>query len=204
MSNRKRSRAIKLVLLGTASLLVGGCGGCDNKQNAVGGIEKPNIDPALAKKAVAAGTSVEVSDAFLQGVGLIASGPVSGLTAPLDLARLGYAIDQADETVSVISHESGLAQNNRPGQTTRHVYHHHASPGIGWFLWGHVLGSSMSRSGQTYTPPRNYGSTPRSFNTGSSYAGGRSASTASPSTGGSVSRGGFGSSGSAHASGGSS
>jgi len=201
MTTRKRSRAIKLVLLGTASLLVGGCGGCDDKHQAGGG-DLPKIDPALAKKAVAAGTSVEVSDAFLQGLGVIATGPVSGLTAPIEIAQLGYAIDQADETVDVISRESGLQQTAKPGQTTRHVYHHHSGPGIGWFLWGHMLGSSMSRTGTPYTPPRNYSSTPRSYATGgSSYSGGRSAS---PSTGGSVSRGGFGSSGSAHASGGSS
>jgi len=200
--SRKRSRAIKLVLLGTASLFVGGCGGCDDKKNVAGNL--PNIDPVLAKKAVAAGTSVEVSDAFLQGIGLIASGPVSGLTAPLDLARMGYAIDQADETVSVISNESGLAEPNQPGRTVRHVYHYHSSPGIGWFLWGHMLGSSMARSGQPYTPPRNYGSSPRSFSTGGGYAGGSSGRSASPATGGGVSRGGFGSSGSAHASGGTS
>ncbi len=202
--SRKRSRAIKLVLLGTASLLVGGCGGCDNKPNAGGG-DLPNIDPVLAKKAVAAGTSVEVSDAFLQGVGMIASGPVGGLTAPLDLARLSYAVDQADETVSVISHESGLVETNQPGRPVRQVYHYHSSPGIGWFLWGHMLGSSMTRSGQPYTPPSNYGSSPRSFTSGSSFAGGSSGGrSASPATGGGVSRGGFGSSGSAHASGGTS
>jgi hypothetical protein len=198
--SRKRSRSIKLVLLSTASLFVAGCGGCDDKKNAGGG-DLPDIDPVLAKKAVAAGTSVEVSDAFLQGMGLIATGPISGLTAPIELARMGYAIDQADETVAVISHESGLVANNRPGQEVRHVYHYHSSPGIGWFLWGHMLGSSMSRTGQPYTPPRNYASTPRSYTTGSSFGGGRSAS---PATGGSVSRGGFGSSGSAHASGGTS
>lgn len=199
MTTRKRSRAIKLVLLGTASLLVGGCGGCDEKHNAGGG-DLPNIDPVLAKKAVAAGTSVEVSDAFLQGLSVIATGPVSGLTAPIELAHLGYAIDQADETVDVITRESGLPPATRPNQPPRHVYHYHSSPGIGWFLWGHMLGSYTSRSGTPYTPSRSYGSTPRSYTAGSGYSGGRSASPAS----GGVSRGGFGSSGSAHASGGTS
>ncbi len=198
MSPRKRSRAIKLVLLGTASLLVGGCGGCDEKHNAGGG-DLPNIDPALAKQAVAAGASVEVSDAFLQGMSLIATGPVTGLMAPVELAHLGYAIDEADETVDVITRESGLPPVNRPEQQVRHVYHYHSSPGIGWFLWGHMLGSYTARSGVPYSPSRSYGSTPRSYTAGSGYAGGRSASPAS----GGVSRGGFGSSGSAHASGGS-
>ena len=205
--SRKRSRAIKLVLLGTASLFVGGCGGCDNKPNAGGG-DVPNIDPVLAKKAVAAGTSVEVSDAFLQGVGLIASGPVGGLTAPLDLARLGYAVDQAEETQSVTSNESGLIDPNKPGQpgtTVRHVYYYHRSPGIGWFLWGRMLGGYTASSPQPYVPPRNYGSTPRSYSTGGSFVAGSSGGhSASPATGGSVSRGGFGSSGAAHASGGTS
>lgn len=194
---RKRSRNIKLVLLGTASLLVGGCGGCDKPH--AGGGDFPKVDQALAKKAVAAGTSVVVSDAFLQGVSLIASSPVHGAAAPLDAVRIGMAIDQADETVAVTSHESGIA-HNRPGHSTRHVYHYHSSPGIGWFLWGHMLGSASSRTTTPYTPPRNYGSTPRSFTSGSTA--GRS--TGSPSSGGTVSRGGFGSSGSAHASGGSS
>lgn len=199
MSTRKRSRAIKLVLLGTASLLVGGCGGCDEKHNAGGG-DLPNIDPVLAKQAVAAGTSVEVSDAFLQGLSVVATGPVSGLTAPVELARLGYSLDHADETVDVITRESGLPPASRPDHTVRHVYHYHSSPGIGWFLWGHMLGSYSARSGTPYTPPRNYSSTPRSYTAGSGYSGGRSAS---PGSGG-VSRGGFGSSGSAHASGGTS
>ncbi|HQR08851.1 MAG TPA: hypothetical protein PLN21_18665 [Gemmatales bacterium] len=199
MAIRKRSRAIKLVLLGTASLLVGGCGGCDEKHNAGGG-DLPNIDPVLAKKAVAAGTSVEISDAFLQGLSVIATGPVSGLTAPIELARVGYSIDHADETVDVITRESGLQPVNRPEQQVRHVYHYHSSPGIGWFLWGHMLGSSTARAGTPYTAPRSYGSTPRSYTAGSGYSAGRSASPAS----GGVSRGGFGSSGSAHASGGTS
>lgn len=199
MSSRKRSRAIKLVLLGTASLLVGGCGGCDDKPNA-GGVDLPNIDPALAKQAVAAGTSVEITDAYMQGLSVIASGPVTGLTAPIELARMGYSLDHADETVDVITRESGLPPVNRPAQQVRHVYHYHSSPGIGWFLWGHMLGSYSARSGVPYTPSRSYGSTPRSYTAGSGYSGGRSASPAS----GGVSRGGFGSSGSAHASGGTS
>lgn len=191
--SRKRSRAIKLVLLGTASLLVGGCGGCDKPE--AGGVDLPNIDQALARQAVAAGTSAVVSDAFLQGLSVIAASPLTGQAAPLDVVRIGMAIDQADETVAVTSHESGLAQTNRPGQTVRHVYHYHSSPGIGWFLWGHMLGSSSARSNTPYTPPRSYGSAPRTF---TSTGGG------SHSTGGSVSRGGFGSSGTAHASGGAS
>jgi len=208
--SRKRSRTIKLVLLGTASLFVGGCGGCDNKPDAQNVRNlPPNIDPVLAKKAVVAGTSVEVSDAFLQGVGLIASGPVGGLTAPLDLARLGYAVDQAEETEAVISNESGLVDPNKPAQpgtTVRHVYHYHSSPGIGWFLWGHMLGRYTASSPQPYVPQRNYGSTPRSYSsTGGSFVAGSSGGrSASPATGGGVSRGGFGSSGSAHASGGTS
>lgn len=198
--SRKRSRSIKLVLLGTASLIVGGCGGCDKPNEPAGGVNLPNIDQALAKQAVAAGTSVVVSDAFLQGVSLIASGPIHSGAAPLDLVRIGMAVDQADETVAVTSHESGLPVSSNPNQPVRHVYHYHSSPGIGWFLWGHMLGSSMNRTGQTYVPPRNYGTTPRSFTT----AGGAGRSGGSPSTSGGVSRGGFGSSGSAHASGGSS
>lgn len=206
---RKRSRIVKLALLSTASILVGGCG-CDEKQGANG----PAIDPVLAKKAVAAGTSVVVSDAFLQAAGMIASGPGSGLSAPISAARIGYVVDQADETADVTSHESGLrASNTGTGNgtsTTRHHYHYHSSPGIGWFLWGHMLGSASARSGTPYTPSRNYGTTPRPFQAprsgGSSYAGGSSSgrSGSSSNTGGSVSRGGFGSSGSSHASGGSS
>lgn len=201
--SRKRSRVIKLVLLGTASLLVGGCGGCD-QPNApgAGGADLPNIDPILAKKAVAAGASVVVSDAFLQGISLIASSPTNGISAPLDIARIGLAVDQADETVDVTSNESGLRQNSKPGQPVRHIYHYHSSPGIGWFLWGHMLGSSTARAGQPYMPPRNYGSSPRSFTSGGSFAGGSRSGTTSSSGG--VSRGGFGSSGTAHASGGTS
>lgn len=207
--SRKRSRIVKLALLSTASLLVGGCGGCDdNKQ----GADFPAVDPKLAKQAVAAGTSVVVSDAFLQAAGLIAAGPGTGLTAPINVARVGYVVDQADETADVTSHESGIRPTTTGGTTTtRHHYHYHSSPGIGWFLWGHMLGSYSARSGVPYTPPRNYGASPRPFQaprtgSGSSYAGGSSTgrSGGSSTTSGGVSRGGFGSSGSAHSSGGTS
>ena len=173
---------------------------------------------------MAAGTSAVVSDAFLQGLGMLAAGPLQGLAAPVQAAHVGLTIDMADETASVTAHESGLGggvASNQPNSTSPHstthrrTYHYHSSPGIGWFLWGHYLGSRSTMAGQPYTPPRNYGQQPRQFaprpsggstgRSGSSYAGGSSSgrSGSSSSTGsGSVSRGGFGSSGSAHASGG--
>lgn len=205
--SRKRSRVVKLALLGTASLFVGGCGGCDDHQQ---GADFPNVDPILARKAVAAGTSAVVSDAFLLAGGMIASGPGVGVTAPLNAARLGYVLDQAVETADVTRHESGLAKSTQPGHNRSHYRYHHG-PGIGWFLWGYMLSRSTTGTSRPYAPPPRYGSTPRPFNTpgsggGRSFAGGSSSgrSSGAPSTGGSVSRGGFGSSGSAHASGGSS
>ena len=203
---RKRSRDIKLAFLGAASLLVSGCGGCEKEQH--GGAPPPAIDQKLAKQAVAAGTGVVVSDAFLQAAGMIASSSLGG-TAPLDVAKLGYIIDLADETADVTSNESGLprtgSQPGQQGQPVRHVYHYYHSPGIGWFLWGHMLGSSTARAGQPYTPPRSYGATPRTYTPGSSFAGGSSGSrSGTTSSSGGVSRGGFGSSGTAHASGGTS
>lgn len=217
--SRKRSKVIKLTILSAASLLVGGCGGCDDDKAGKGaGADFPQIDPTLARKAVAAGTGAVVSDAFMQSIGLIAAGPLNGLITPVQAAHVGMTVDMAVETADVTAHESGLhasstGQSNSTSTQYRRTYHYHSSPGIGWFLWGHYLGRSSSMAGQPYTPPRSYGTTPRQFQPrpssggGSSYAGGSSTgrSGSSSSTGsGSVSRGGFGSSGSAHASGGSS
>ncbi|HMP16421.1 MAG TPA: hypothetical protein PKD72_05325, partial [Gemmatales bacterium] len=98
--------------------------------------------------------------------------------------------------------------------SSRERYHYHSGPGIGWLLWGYMLGRGTARTGQPFVAPQRYGSTPRQFTrtgpttrrTGGGFffgggSSGRSGSGA-PSTGGSVSRGGFGSSGSAHSSGG--
>lgn len=217
--SRKRSRVIKLTLLGAASLLVGGCGGCDENKAGDGDFAvAPKVDPVLAKQAIAAGTGAVVSDAFLQAAGLIASGPGVGMAAPLDVAKLSCIIDVADETAAVTAHESGLhtSSSGHGTTTTRQHYRYHHGPGVGWLLWGYMLGSSSSRTNQPFVPPQRYGSTPRQFQTpgtsrsggGSFFSGrsstGRSGSSGAPSSGGSVSRGGFGSSGSAHASGGSS
>jgi len=214
--SRRRSRVIKLTLLGAASLLVGGCGGCDDNKAGNGDFAvAPKVDPVLAKQAIAAGTGAVVSDAFLQAAGLIASGPGVGMATPLDVAKLSYIIDVADETAAVTTHESGLhTANSSHGTTsTRQHYRYHHGPGIGWLLWGYMLGSSTSRTNQPFVPPQRYGNAPRQFQTpgtgrtgGGFFSGGsssgRSGSTGAPSSGGSVSRGGFGSSGSAHASGG--
>lgn len=220
----KRSKVVKLTVLSAASLLVGGCGGCDDdKAKHVGGGDfAPQIDAKLAKQAVAAGTGAVVSDAFLQGLGFLAAGPMQGIAAPVQAANMGLILDMADETASVTAHESGLKGGVAAGQpnstspnssTNRRHYHYHSSPGIGWFLWGHYLGSRSSTYGQPYTPPRTYGQQPRQYTPrpsgggGSSYAGGsstgRSGSSSTTGSGG-VSRGGFGSSGSAHSSGGTS
>ncbi|MBL8824279.1 MAG: hypothetical protein JNJ77_16960 [Planctomycetia bacterium] len=206
--SRKRSRVVKLALLGTASLLVGGCGGCDDQQQ---NADFPNVDPILARKAVAAGTGAVVSDAFLQAAGMLAAGPGTGLSAPLNASRLGYVMDQAVETADVTRHESGLAKSTQPGHSTRSHYRYHHGPGIGWFLWGYMLSRSTTGTSRPYSPPSRYSSTPRPYTPstgggGRSFAGGSSSgrSSGAPSSGGSVSRGGFGSSGGAHASGGSS
>jgi hypothetical protein len=214
--SRKRSRVIKLTLLGAASLLVGGCGGCEDNKAANGGggdfPAAPKVDPVLAKKAIAAGTGVVVGDAFLQGASLLAAGPGVGGFSPIDVARMGYIIDQADETAHATANELGIpnAVAGQPGQgTTRHHYHYSRGPGIGWLFWGYMLGSSSARSSTPYVPPQRYGSTPRQYappgrsGGGGFVAGGstgRSGSSGSPSTGGSVSRGGFGGSGAAHGS----
>lgn len=217
--SRKRSRVIKLTLLGAASLLVGGCGGCEDNKAANGGADfpqAPKVDPVLAKKAIASGTGVVVGDAFLQGASLLAACPGVGGFTPIDVARMSYIIDQADETAHATASELGIpeAVAGQSGQgtgqsTTRHHYHYSRGPGIGWFVWGYMMGSSSARTSTPYVPPQRYGSTPRQYappgrSGGSSYAGGggstgRSGS-GSPSTGGSVSRGGFGGSGAAHGS----
>ncbi len=220
--SRKRSRVIKLTLLGAASLLVGGCGGCEDNKAAHGGggadfPQAPKVDPVLTKQAIASGTGVVVGDAFMQGASLLAAGPGVGGFTPVDVARMGYIIDQADETAHATASELGIpeAVAGHSGQgtghtTTRHHYHYSRGPGIGWFVWGYMMGSSSARTSTPYVPPQRYGSTPRQYappgRTGGSglVAGGgstgRSGSSGSPSTGGSVSRGGFGGSGAAHGS----
>ncbi|HMP16420.1 MAG TPA: hypothetical protein PKD72_05320, partial [Gemmatales bacterium] len=91
--SRKRSRVIKLCLLGVASLLVGGCGGCNDTNDDLP--LPPKVDPTLAKTAIASGTGVVVADAFSQAATRMASGPGTGGITPGDLTRLTPIIDQA-------------------------------------------------------------------------------------------------------------
>jgi len=204
---RKRTRRLTLVLLGSAGLLTTGCS--DKVAVAPGAELHPaaKLDEATAKRIVTQGSAAAYSDAFLHATSLLASGPAAGFAAPLYLAKVAYTTDQAVETFEVTSNAAqlpGLAGvKNSTGTNTsqyppRAHYHYSHGPGVGWFLFGYMMGRSTSNP---YVPPRNYAPTPRPINpsVGNRSSFGHSGGTT---RGGSVGRGGFGGSGGAHASGG--
>jgi hypothetical protein len=203
---RKRTKQLKLVLLGSLGAALSGCGGCgaDKDLQHLAG----EIDPVLAKRAAAAGAAAELTDGIGLTGGLFAAGPILALSAPLGLANLGSIIDQADETMDVASRVAGVPRStSASNQPTRTRYYHHNGPGIGWFVWGYALGRSSGAP--SYAPPRYYAPTPnqvtsqRTYTSSSGGSGGFGRSAPIGGGSGSVSRGGFGSSGAAHASGGS-
>jgi hypothetical protein len=200
--SRKRTKQLKLVLLGSLGAALSGCGGCGPDMHQLAG----EIDPVLAKRAAAAGAAAELMDGIGLTGGLFAAGPILGVSAPVGLANLGSMIDQADETMDVASRISGIPRSTSPSnQPTRTRYYYHSHPGIGWFVWGHAIGWA---SGRSYTPPRYYAPSPnqissqRTYTSSSGGGGGFGRSAPIGGGSGSVSRGGFGSSGAAHASGG--
>jgi hypothetical protein len=197
---RKRTRKLTLVLLGTAGLMASGCG---DKTVVQTGPAHPaaKLDEATAKRYVAIGTTAEVSEAFLHATSILASRPMAGLAAPLDLAKLGYLTDKAVETYEVASNNAQLKPRGLGGSDyqPRQNYHYHHGPGIGWMLFGYMLGRS-------FATPR-YSPTPQPLNPTSGTRSGGGRATPTPgggrsSTSGGVSRGGFGGSGGAHGTGG--
>ena len=104
----------------------------------------------------------------------------------LDLAKLGYLTDKAVETYEVASNNAQLRPRGQGGSDyqPRQHYHYYHGPGIGWMLFGYMLGRS-------FATPR-YSPTPRPLNPtpgtrsgfGGSSAGGRrrSTDTAPPAT----------------------
>jgi hypothetical protein len=223
--SRKRTRKVTLVLLGVAGALTTGCG---NRQvapppgvGAPAGDDNPaaKLDEATAKRLVAASTGSALSDGYAHASAILASGPITGGAAPLNLARLAYLTDQAVETYDVAANQTQLPPP--PGHTPRQHYHYHRGPGIGWFLFGYGM-ARMFSGPRPYTPSPFYGGGPRPVNPtygnrshfprkpsgggAGAVAGGRSPVTGGsrpPATGGGVSRGGFGGVGGGHATGGS-
>src|SRR6188768_817421 len=98
---RKRTRRLTLVLLGSAGLMASGCGDKAVGPPPAGEHPAARIDEVTAKRSVAAGTASATSDAFLHATAILAAGPQHGLIAPLDLARLATLTDQAAETYDV-------------------------------------------------------------------------------------------------------
>lgn len=199
--SRKRTKRLTLVFLGSFGMLATGCG-TDPKQVQ---LVPSSVDTVVAKKAAAAGVGANIIDAAGLAGAQLAAGPMHAGVAAIDLANLATIIDQADETLDVVSRETGVARSTSPQSSNRNRYHYHSGPGIGWFVWGYLLSRSMNRP---YTPMRSYAPTPRPYAPRPSGGGTSGLSRSSPlgggsSTSGGVSRGGFGSSGSAHASGGS-
>src|SRR4051794_5891652 len=110
--SRKRTRRLKLVLLGSAGPMASGCGDRHEVVAPVDDHSGPRPDEVAERRGVGAGAAGTVSDGYLQAAAMLASGRGAGVAAPLDLARLAYTTDQAAETFDVASNNAQIPHSS--------------------------------------------------------------------------------------------